>query len=143
MHVSRRAMVTSLLAGAASARAADAPFADRRWERRLFFIFAPREGDGFRLMRAETRTPKFGRRDLDLIEVVGGEVRVNGTGVETPTAAELRRFYGVGAGTEAVRLVGKDGLVKLERGGFVGMDEVYALIDTMPMRQQEIRERGG
>jgi hypothetical protein len=39
-----------------------------------------------------------------------------------------------------VLLVGKDGTVKLSKNTIVAMDDIYALIDKMPMRQHEIRQ---
>lgn len=38
-----------------------------------------------------------------------------------------------------VLLIGKDGHVKLRRGTPVAASEITALIDTMPMRQDEMR----
>ena len=141
MDWSRRTLLAATMTGAVGAAGAT-PFPDKRWRRRLFLIFAPSaEHEGFKQMRAQTRTPKFGARDLDLVEVTGGEVRVNRQPVTAPTADELRRAYKVARGTLAVRLVGKDGTVKLARAGAVPITEVYELIDTMPMRQQEMRER--
>lgn len=40
-----------------------------------------------------------------------------------------------------VLLVGKDGGVKLRRGKPVDPDEISGLIDTMPMRRQEMEQR--
>jgi hypothetical protein len=141
MDWSRRTLLAATMTGAAGAARAT-PFPDKRWERRLFLIFAPSaEHAGFKQMRSQTRTPKFGARDLDLVEVTGDEVRVNRDPVAAPSADELRRAYRVARGTLAVRLVGKDGSVKLARAGAVPMSEVYALIDSMPMRREEIRER--
>lgn len=139
MGWSRRTLLAAAMTGALeSARAT--PFADKRRQRRLFLIFAPSaEHEGFKQMRPQTRTPKFGARDLDLVEVTGDEVRVDREPVAAPTATDLRRACGVARGSFAVRLVGKDGTVKLARGGAVPHTEVYDLIDTMPMRQQEMR----
>jgi hypothetical protein len=141
MDWSRRTLLAATMTGTVGA--ADAtPFPDKRWRRRLFLLFAPSaDHEGFERMRAQTRTPKFAARDLDLVEVTGDAVRVDREPVATPTAEALRRAYGVARGTFAVRLVGKDGTVKLARSGAVPMSEVYALIDSMPMRRQEMQER--
>jgi hypothetical protein len=140
MDWTRRSLIATAMTGTGVARAT--PFRDKRWQRRLFVIFAPREAhEGLKSMRAQTKTPKFGARDLDLVEVVGDAVRVNGEPVATPTARELRRTYDVASRSFAVRLVGKDGTVKLARNGAVPIDEVYALIDAMPMRRREMQER--
>ena len=139
--MSRRLLLAAGLALAAS-RADAEPFAELRWQRRLFLVFEDDEASE-RLQRqlALVATPKFGARDLDLVEVVGdGPVRVNGQPRPEPTTAELRRLYRVGEGF-AVRVVGKDGSVKLATRQLVTMDDLQALIDAMPMRQEEMRRR--
>jgi hypothetical protein len=140
MEWSRRSLLAATMTGAGAAARAT-PFHDKRWQRRLFFIFAPSaDHDGFKQMRAQTRTPRFGARDLDLVEVTGTEVRVNGEPAAVPTAAELRRSYAIAPRSFAVRLVGKDGTVKFARAGAVPMTEVYDLIDSMPMCRREMRD---
>jgi hypothetical protein len=59
----------------------------------------------------------------------------------TPEAARRERpELGVGSGlTFEVLLVGKDGGVKLRRETPVSASEINALIDTMPMRREEMR----
>lgn len=141
MDWSRRTFFVAGAAGIAGTAQA-APFPDKRGKRRLFVIFAPSaDHDGFKMMRAQTRTARFSLRDLDLVEVTGDDVRVNRKPVSEPTAAELRRIYKMARRGFGVRLVGKDGTVKLARAGPVPMNEVYELIDRMPMRQREMQER--
>ena len=73
-----------------------------------------------------------------VIEAIGADVTVDGSPREAD-AAELRSRYGVGESEPfAVMLVGKDTGVKLRRGQPVTMDEVFGLIDTMPMRRREM-----
>jgi hypothetical protein len=60
-----------------------------------------------------------------------------------PEAARLRRPE-LGVSSRAkfqVLLLGKDGGVKLRRDKPVAASEIIALIDTMPMRQEEMRRR--
>jgi hypothetical protein len=38
-------------------------------------------------------------------------------------------------------LIGKDGEVKFQGELPVGLSDIFSIIDAMPMRQQEIRER--
>ena len=45
-----------------------------------------------------------------------------------------------GAGSQ-VLLIGKDGGVKLRSTEPVSTDELFALIDSMPMRRREMEER--
>jgi len=59
-----------------------------------------------------------------------------------PRAPELRSRYGVSGDSFALLLVGKDGGVKLTRNEPVALDEICALVDRMPMRRREMRERG-
>ena len=44
-------------------------------------------------------------------------------------------------GNFTVHLVGKDGGVKLRREGPLALDELFAVIDAMPMRREERRQR--
>ena len=145
MTVSRRGFLVATGLGAAglAVRPAHAtPFPDKLWERRLLLLFASERGDRFDRQMALVATPQFRQRDFDLIEVVGNEpIRIDGVAHDTPTAAELRRLYRV-VGDFAVRVVGKDGGVKLESRRFVTMEQLAELVDAMPMRRQEMQERG-
>jgi hypothetical protein len=63
--------------------------------------------------------------------------------VQDMTPEVGRRALGVGRrATFEVLLVGKDGGVKLRRDRVVAPSEIAALIDTMPMRRDEMRRRG-
>ncbi|RXK55345.1 DUF4174 domain-containing protein [Oleiharenicola lentus] len=46
-----------------------------------------------------------------------------------------------GASTFTVTLIGKDGGEKLRRSTPLPPEELFALVDTMPMRREEMRER--
>ncbi|MEM6901834.1 MAG: DUF4174 domain-containing protein [Pseudomonadota bacterium] len=63
------------------------------------------------------------------------------TADQLPTAEALQQRFRVGADDFVVILVGKDGGEKARWTSPVAMEEVYALIDRMPMRQREIREQ--
>ena len=68
-------------------------------------------------------------RDLVLVEAAGSSA----------AAAALQRRFDVGAGFTAL-LIGKDGGEKLRSDTPVGSAELFPLIDSMPMRQQEMRK---
>jgi hypothetical protein len=55
--------------------------------------------------------------------------------------ASAREALRIRPGSFALRLVGKDGGVKLSRDTATPVQEIYALIDTMPMRRRELSER--
>lgn len=52
-----------------------------------------------------------------------------------------RQALGVGEGPFAAVLVGKDGTVKLRSDEPVPAEELFDLVDAMPMRRREMRER--
>jgi hypothetical protein len=58
---------------------------------------------------------------------------------DTPDIAALYRAAG---GATAFYLIGKDGHIALARHGIPRDEELFALIDAMPMRRREMRERG-
>lgn len=58
-----------------------------------------------------------------------------------PEQAEVAEAYGAGERGSVAFLVGKDRGLKRVYAGRVSLDEVLALIDTMPMRQAEVHNR--
>ena len=55
--------------------------------------------------------------------------------------AAAREALDIRPGSFALRMIGKDGSVKLSSGSATSMAEIYALIDTMPMRRRERSDR--
>ena len=118
-----------------------------RGEHRLFLIFASSpEDEGFvrqdRLL--EGSVEGFAEREL-----LRGDIFEDGTGnfggapVSSGEASAARERFGVEPGIFAALLVGKDGTVKHRSAEPVEPGEVFALVDAMPMRRREMRERGG
>ena len=62
-----------------------------------------------------------------------------GEAVSVAGNADLREQFGVGTGDFAVLLIGKDGGVKLRSDVPLTADRIFATIDSMPMRQREMR----
>lgn len=92
-----------------------------RWRQRVLVLSAPDAQDARLVaMRRGLRAQACGvaERDLVVLEIVGGAGFV-------------------------VRLVGKDGGDKLRREAPVPVEEIFTLIDAMPMRQDERRRRPG
>ena len=116
-----------------------------QWKNRILLIFAPSAEDPARKsLVAELNTQVAGVRERDLL--IGeffeaGASRFAGASLTPESAEELRRQFAVRKGTSTVILVGKDGEVKLRREGPVQAAEIFALIDSMPMRQKEMGER--
>ncbi len=81
-----------------------------------------------REMFRDAAVEPMAERDLVVVEAIG-------------SATEVRQRFGIPADQPfAFLLIGKDGGVKLRRDVPVSISEVKALIDTMPMRQREMRE---
>lgn len=109
-----------------------ADVASQRWQHRLLIIFSDEETDPRLATQRRLLGPAIAQlreRDVLLIEVVGDDPLREGLGVEK------RGFHAL--------LVGKDGGVKLREREPVRPQTLLAVIDAMPMRQAEMRERGG
>ncbi len=130
-----------------SAYGAREPFslAELRWKKRILVVSSPDEtNEDYRTQRADIlRTAAQSReRDLVLITLVGDEEsRMDGRPLTDEEVREVRNALGLLRKSFALRLIGKDGGTKLARDGATPMAEIHALIDSMPMRQQEMRER--
>jgi hypothetical protein len=110
-----------------------------RWRKRVVLVFAPAPDDP--RLAAERRalatlTQAADDRDLVAVEIVGD--RATPPGVH---AVDLRKRLHVGPAAFRVLLIGKDGGVKLDERTIVGPDRLAALIDAMPMRQDEMAAR--
>ena len=66
--------------------------------------------------------------------------RLGGKPVTGKTAAGLRERYGIEPGQFAVILIGKDGGEKYRLYEVPELDGIFALIDGMPMRQNEMAQ---
>ncbi|WP_166395049.1 DUF4174 domain-containing protein [Rubrobacter marinus] len=117
-----------------------------RGEHRLFLTFAAsrRDGDLARQdLLLEGSGDGFAERDLRRGDLFGdGTGNFDGAPVPPAEVAAVRERFGVEPGAFTALLVGKDGTVKHRSDEPVGLEELYALVDAMPMRRREMRERG-
>ena len=89
-----------------------------RWKHRVLIIDTPSsEATEYRRQRSALEAAAAGLKERDLIVI-------------TQAAPTFR-----------VRLVGKDGGVKLDQAEPVKLSALFALIDAMPMRQTEMNSR--
>ena len=66
--------------------------------------------------------------------------------LDPQTAQSLRDKFDIARSENTVILIGKDGGIKLNRQDQTRLEDLFALIDAMPMRQEEMRQkkrRGG
>lgn len=112
--------------------AAGDPLDAYRWRARVLVISAPDAGDG-RLTAQRAALAAVGggvaERDLVVLEALGD-------GAE---AAALRRRLDLPATRFRAVLVGKDGGAKLVSDSPIPPRELFATIDAMPMRRDEMR----
>lgn len=106
-------------------------------------VFSPSADDA----RARTLDANLADRACDLTDrditvarvPKSGSVRIGSATLEPPATARLRRHYRVGPADFLVVLIGKDGGEKLRVGAVPSLDDVFAVIDSMPMRIAEMR----
>jgi len=114
-----------------------------RWKNRLLLLFTPtRDHPWFDSLHGSLMTRKVDVADRDLVvfEVLeSGLSTVDTEPLDPGTAEMLREKFGVAEGSFSVILVGKDGGVKLDHQDHISLEEIFALIDAMPMRQEEMR----
>lgn len=118
---------------------------DYRWKHRLLFIFAPSTTDATflaldkRLARAAIEIED---RDMIIFRIFeNSPSRVSDKPLLPGDVEALRRRFGVETGRCTMVLVGKDGGVKLVAHGNTDLQSIFNLIDSMPMRQQEMRDK--
>ena len=115
------------------------------WKNRLLFIFAPQEGDSFfQALQSEisTQPDEISERDLVVFKIfeTGPSYQEN-IQLDTRTAAAIRNKFAAPLGQFTCILVGKDGGTKLRRHAPLKLEEVFDLIDAMPMRREEMRQK--
>ena len=121
------------------------PLELHRWKHRLLLVFTPDlEAEQARTLEAALEQAGCEVADRDL--VVGWLSAADGNrladeALDAAFAARLRARLGVGVRQFAVFLVGKDGGVKARYGAAPALETVFGLIDGMPMRRTEMRER--
>ena len=140
------ALALGVIALAALATAEGGDWLSRfRWTLRPLVIVAPTADDPRLMSQIKAyyaALPQALERDMAVVLVTGTTpVAVDGVMVSEPTPLEARDTFGLDMDAFRVLLVGKDGGVKLERTEPVEMGEVFTLIDSMPMRRDEMRER--
>ena len=127
-----------------SAYADSKPFelTEYRWNRRVLVLSAASLDDPALIRQQQelalTQLP-FESRDMVLVTLVDGPAAsVDGRALSSAEVSAARAKLGLQDNAFAIRLIGKDGSVKLSRDTATSMADIYALIDTMPMRQAEV-----
>ena len=131
---------------AAAAPPADAdPLAAERWKTRPLVVVAPSPGDPvlqavLAAARSDEGRRAFAARDMVLFTVVGTQGQRDGRDLSPRETQALLRALELPPSDKGVLvLVGKDGGSKLAQRDPVDLRAVYAEIDGMPMRQNEVK----
>ena len=116
-----------------------------QWKNRLLFLFAPnRSHPLFDVLQKSiaTQQAEVADRDLVIFEILeSGTSRLDTSDLGPQVAQSLRDKFDVSPGRFVLILVGKDGSVKLNRQEQTRLGDIFALIDAMPMRMEELRQK--
>jgi hypothetical protein len=115
-----------------------------RGKRRPLLLFAPSPADeAYRHQKnlLDAAAARAAERDVVVIEVFDGrQASADGVDIGPAAARDLRDTFAPPADGLTVVLVGKDGAEKLRQTGTVlDPTQLFDLIDSMPMRQEETR----
>lgn len=116
-----------------------------QWKNRLLFLFAPNRShplfDALQKSIAIEQA-EVADRDLVVFEILeSGPSRMDLTDLDSQVAQSLRDKFDVRGDQFAVILVGKDGGIKLNQQDETRLDDIFGLIDSMPMRREEMRQK--
>jgi len=113
-----------------------------RWKKRVLVLFSPSESDAsFQSQKKSlaSSAEEVLDRNLMILEIVEqGQSRAGNQLLSGKSVQAIRKRLGVETGPFQVLLIGKDGGVKLRSSEAVSMKDLFGLIDSMPMRQQEM-----
>ena len=124
----------------------DLNLSEYRWENRVILLFASDSADEYYRRQAEllkSETAGLADRDLMVVSVFAeGESNLDGKSITERSADRLRNRYWDKSDTFTFILLGKDGGVKIRADDIVEIDQLFGRIDSMPMRQREMRNNG-
>lgn len=112
---------------------------EMQWQHRVLIVNIARVDDAT-MQTIYDNTAELNDRDMVWFVLSPGDVRSNLGQVPSDLLADARKYVSNEAGAEVV-LIGKDGGVK-SRDRSLDLQKVFALIDSMPMRQREMRQNG-
>jgi hypothetical protein len=116
-----------------------------QWKNRLLLLFAPDSSHpSFQHLQNQIIDQKSEVKDRDLVVfsvLVEGSSQMNTTPIDRREAESIRERFAVPPNDFRLILIGKDGGIKLKREDPVDLAEVFGLIDSMPMRINEMQQK--
>jgi hypothetical protein len=135
--------IVCLFSQASSKQSAMNPFSDFTWKNRIIVVFADGFNDEYykkqiQLLRVDTVDLK--ERNLVVYGVSKKVAKCEyGSKSNNINAKEVRDYYRINDGVPKTILIGKDSGEKQRWYELVSTVQIFGLIDSMPMRQSEIR----
>ena len=117
-----------------------------RWKHRPLLVFAPDSGNAALADQRRHLADKatgLHDRDMVVVSIIAATVSAEFGPGPGMTASALRARYAVPASEFRAILVGKDGGAKLVSRTPLSSGRLFATIDAMPMRRQEMRRGSG
>ena len=115
-----------------------------QWKNRLILLFGSMSESSVEKQITELEKDPEGITDRDLLifHINKEEVRfILKSSNPSLSASQLRNRYNIDKNEFRYILIGKDGGVKLNKKEYVPNKDLFSVIDAMPMRQREMRER--
>jgi hypothetical protein len=116
-----------------------------KWKNRLLFLFAPdRSHPFYKHIHRQIIDQKSEVEDRDLVifsVLLQGPSQMNTTAIDRQKADSIRDQFMIPPQEFSLILIGKDGGIKLKRNDQVDLAAVFELIDSMPMRRNEMRQQ--
>ena len=117
-----------------------------KWNNRLVLISAPSSQDqDFEDQKHffAGKEEEILDRDIVIIELIGtSQSRIDNQFLDPSVADKIREELILRSMDFELLLVGKDGTVKLRSSEPVDSSQIFGLIDSMPMRRSEMKQRG-
>ena len=121
------------------------PVEELKWEKRvLIFSASAPTNVGFKRQEQLLEKGKRGMKERDLViyKLYNDHwIDPEGKMLSEKQAFAIREAYEIPEGIFMVVLIGKDGSVKMRKDDIVSSREIFAIIDSMPMRKREINRR--
>ena len=116
---------------------------DLRWKNRIVLVSQGEDPIQFSRQMKElvTNEESLIDRHMLIFKVEGDQLIEAGNDAKIEIDSRTAKKYQLREGVFEVILIGKDGGVKLRENSLVEQEKIFALIDTMPMRQAEMRRQ--
>ncbi|MBT8436488.1 MAG: DUF4174 domain-containing protein [Gammaproteobacteria bacterium] len=119
---------------------------DYVWQHRVLLIFTPDPRHSEFVAQQEILAGAAAgliERDLVVLRMTpGNDVKIGPKTSPGISSDRLYRDFSIDPETFRVLLIGKDGTLKLTRSAALATEVLFNLIDSMPMRQLEMQNKG-